>query len=194
MMLILLGHFVRFGHFVPLDILSHQAFCPFRHFVSLGIMSFGHFILLGIFSYLDKMSFRHFVHGHYVICGHFVTLGISSYNLCSNKLDKICLVYFWTDSSNYIALLGLVLDVLSAKPSVIIHEHDENSWQRLFTVLSHNKKKLKSHQLLSLLYYLLQSDLEKIKLHAVFFQVVLYNYYIVLLLLNMVCQICFFSK
>ena len=99
----------------------------------------------------------------------------------------ICFVFFWTDSSNYIALLGLVLDVLSAKPSVIIHEHDENSWQRLFTVLSHNKKKLKSHQLLSLLYYLLQSDLEKIKLHAVFFQVVLYNYYIVLLLLNMVC-------
>ena len=80
MMLILLGHFVRFGHFVPLDILSHQAFCPFRHFVSLGIMSFGHFILLGILSYLDKMSFGHFIHGHFVIRGHFVTLGISSYN------------------------------------------------------------------------------------------------------------------
>ena len=101
--------------------------------------------------------------------------------ICSNKLDKICLVFFWTDSSNYIALLGLVLDVLSAKPSVIIHEHDENSWQRLFTVLSHNKKKLKSHQLLSLLYYLLQSDSEKIMSHAgFFFQVVLYNNYIVL--------------
>ena len=42
---------------------------------------------------------------------------------------------------------GLLLAaVLRAKPSVIIHEHDENSWQRLFTVLSHNKKKLKSHQ------------------------------------------------
>ena len=95
--------------------------------------------------------------------------------ICSNKLDKICLVFFWTDSSNYIALLGLVLDVLSAKPSVIIHEHDENSWQRLFTVLSHNKKKLKSHQLLSLLYYLLQSDSEKIMSHAGFFSGLLYS-------------------
>ena len=88
MMLILLGHFVRFGHFVPLDILSHQAFCPFRHFVSLGIMSFGHFIPLGILSYLDKMSFGHFVHGHFVICGHFVTLGISSYNQNSLALHS----------------------------------------------------------------------------------------------------------
>ena len=59
--------------------------------------------------------------------------------------------------------------VLRSQQSMIIHEHDENSWQRLFTVLSHNKKKLKSHQLLSLLYYLLQSDSEKIMSHAGFF-------------------------
>ena len=57
---------------------------------------------------------------------------------------QIC--FFISGQTLTIALLGLVLDVLSAKPSVIIHEHDENSWQRLFTVLSHNKKKLKSHQ------------------------------------------------
>ena len=79
-----------------------------------------------------------------------------------------------------------MLDVLSAKPSVIIHEHDENSWQRLFTVLSHNKKKLKSHQLLSLLYYLLQSDSEKIMS-----QVVLYNNYIVLYYLTWFARFVF---
>ena len=54
----------------------------------------------------------------------------------SREFDTVCYFWgIWTEAA-----------VLRAKPSVIIHEHDENSWQRLFTVLSHNKKKLKSHQ------------------------------------------------